>query len=180
MPADCVSGPVSHYRGAPADEYADKGRSHHRSRSPVRQQREPKAESSEPRRAGHTLSLPLLHTASTLHLHHGSWREVLHVTFIWKAHFLKTFADYSSSSVTGCRPANTWLHILTSNYAGTIRHSIKLRKNLVMQRAVLKTFKSFPCILFLSKLTPFVWICALRRGNAKTSSLVMTYNADRF
>ncbi|XP_058640316.1 cyclin-dependent kinase 11B isoform X2 [Onychostoma macrolepis] len=50
-------GPVSHYRGAPADEYADKGRSRHRSRSrsrsrsPARQQREPKAESSEQRRA---------------------------------------------------------------------------------------------------------------------------------
>ncbi|KAK2899104.1 hypothetical protein Q8A67_010522 [Cirrhinus molitorella] len=44
-------GPVSHHRGAPADEYADKGRSHHRSRSPVRQQRENKAESGEQRRA---------------------------------------------------------------------------------------------------------------------------------
>uniref|UniRef100_A0A8C1ZSQ6 cyclin-dependent kinase n=1 Tax=Cyprinus carpio TaxID=7962 RepID=A0A8C1ZSQ6_CYPCA len=40
-------GPVSHHRGAPADEYADKGRSRHRSRSPARQQRETKAESSE-------------------------------------------------------------------------------------------------------------------------------------
>ncbi|XP_050973721.1 cyclin-dependent kinase 11B isoform X1 [Labeo rohita] len=44
-------GPVSHHRGAPADEYTDKGRSRHRSRSPVRQQREPKAESGEQRRA---------------------------------------------------------------------------------------------------------------------------------
>ncbi|XP_016380739.1 cyclin-dependent kinase 11B-like isoform X3 [Sinocyclocheilus rhinocerous] len=45
-------GPVSHHRGAPADEYADKGRSRHRSRSrsPARQQREIKAESSEQRR----------------------------------------------------------------------------------------------------------------------------------
>ncbi|KAI2661211.1 Cyclin-dependent kinase 11B [Labeo rohita] len=43
--------PVSHHRGAPADEYTDKGRSRHRSRSPVRQQREPKAESGEQRRA---------------------------------------------------------------------------------------------------------------------------------
>ncbi|XP_051964204.1 cyclin-dependent kinase 11B-like isoform X2 [Xyrauchen texanus] len=42
-------GPVSHHRGVAGDEYADKGRSRHRSRSrsPVRQPREPKAESSE-------------------------------------------------------------------------------------------------------------------------------------
>ncbi|XP_051524729.1 cyclin-dependent kinase 11B-like isoform X1 [Myxocyprinus asiaticus] len=42
-------GPVSHHRGVPGDEYADKGRSRHRSRSrsPVRQPREPKAESSD-------------------------------------------------------------------------------------------------------------------------------------
>ncbi|XP_073674842.1 cyclin-dependent kinase 11B isoform X2 [Garra rufa] len=46
-------GPVSHHRAAPADEYADKGRSRHRSRSrsPVRQQRETKADSGEQRRA---------------------------------------------------------------------------------------------------------------------------------
>ncbi|XP_059358956.1 cyclin-dependent kinase 11B-like isoform X2 [Carassius carassius] len=45
-------GPVSHHRGAPADEYTDKGRSRHRSRSrsPARQQREVKAESSEQHR----------------------------------------------------------------------------------------------------------------------------------
>ncbi|ROI74323.1 Cyclin-dependent kinase 11B [Anabarilius grahami] len=47
-------GPVSHHRAAPAEEFTDKGRSRHRSRSrsPVRPQREIKAESSEPRRAG--------------------------------------------------------------------------------------------------------------------------------
>ncbi|XP_057211973.1 cyclin-dependent kinase 11B isoform X3 [Triplophysa rosa] len=46
-------GPVSHHRGVPIEEYADKSRSRHRSRSrsPVRLQREPKAESSEQRRA---------------------------------------------------------------------------------------------------------------------------------
>ncbi|XP_016354909.1 cyclin-dependent kinase 11B [Sinocyclocheilus anshuiensis] len=46
-------GPVSHHRGAPGEEYTDKSRSRHRSRSrsPVRQQRETKAESSEQRRA---------------------------------------------------------------------------------------------------------------------------------
>uniref|UniRef100_A0A673G9L8 Cyclin-dependent kinase 11B n=1 Tax=Sinocyclocheilus rhinocerous TaxID=307959 RepID=A0A673G9L8_9TELE len=44
-------GPGSHHRGAPGEEYADKSRSRHRSRSPVRQQRETKAESSEQRRA---------------------------------------------------------------------------------------------------------------------------------
>ncbi|XP_056628892.1 cyclin-dependent kinase 11B isoform X2 [Triplophysa dalaica] len=46
-------GPVSHHRGLPIEEYGDKSRSRHRSRSrsPVRLQREPKAESSEQRRA---------------------------------------------------------------------------------------------------------------------------------
>uniref|UniRef100_A0A8C2L4C9 cyclin-dependent kinase n=1 Tax=Cyprinus carpio TaxID=7962 RepID=A0A8C2L4C9_CYPCA len=56
--ADCVSGPVSHHRGAAGEEYADKSRPRHRSRSrsrsPVRQQRETRAESSEQRRAGYT------------------------------------------------------------------------------------------------------------------------------
>lgn len=51
------SGPVSHHRGAPSEEYADKSRSRHRSRSrtPVRQQRETKTEISEQRRAGKNL-----------------------------------------------------------------------------------------------------------------------------
>lgn len=47
--------PLSHHRVAPAEEYTDKARLRHRSRSrsrsPVRLQRETKAESSEPRRA---------------------------------------------------------------------------------------------------------------------------------
>ncbi|XP_077073782.1 cyclin-dependent kinase 11B isoform X1 [Siphateles boraxobius] len=48
-------GPVSHHRGAPAEEFTDKGRSRHRSRSrsrsPARPLRETKAESSDQRRA---------------------------------------------------------------------------------------------------------------------------------
>ncbi|XP_076859210.1 cyclin-dependent kinase 11B isoform X2 [Brachyhypopomus gauderio] len=45
-------GPPSHHRGGAIEEHADKGKSRHRSRSrsPARQQREPRAESSEHRR----------------------------------------------------------------------------------------------------------------------------------